>query len=229
MIVIIGLGVVALLLAASQRGRSNSNKPAEVAAHHEPVPDAPAAHDLVPDSAAKTSGFRGVPLMAEPEPVDARELVKNLSEINLQATEITAEKAEQWHQDILKLVGQGAAAVPPLREFFQRNVDVRFDSGPGTNLLQEPTLRIAFLRVLFDIPRPLNVELQEQVLRTTTDPDEIALLARQLELQEPKTHRESIIEAASTALKRASNGQLSDRDTSPLVELLKKYEDTGVK
>jgi len=42
---------------------------------------------------------------------------------------------------------------------------VRFDSGPGTNLLQEPTLRIAFIEVLFNIPSPDNVDLQEQLLQ----------------------------------------------------------------
>jgi hypothetical protein len=108
-----------------------------------------------------------------------------------------------------------------LQEFFQRDEDVTLVQTP--TCWGSPTLRIAFLKVLFNIPAPENVELQEQVLRTTTDPDEIALLARQLRLQEPGKHRELIIETARAALARARNGQLPGRDTSALVEVLEYY------
>jgi hypothetical protein len=84
-------------------------------------------------------------------------------------------------------------------------------------------LRIAFLKVLFDIPGPANVELQARVLKTATDPAEIALIARQLEQQEPGKHEGMIIEAAREALEIARNGELPGRDTRPLVELLTKY------
>ena len=44
-------------------------------------------------------------------------------------------------------------------EFFATNHDVRFDSNPGTNLLEEPSLRIALIKVLFDLPAPENLKL----------------------------------------------------------------------
>lgn len=97
-------------------------------------------------------------------------MVNSLSEISLQAGELTAEKAAEWHRNLEKLLGQGRAAVPVLQEFFQKNQDVRFDSTRGTNLLGEPVLRIAFIKVLFDIPAPENVDLQERVLQATIDP-----------------------------------------------------------
>jgi hypothetical protein len=162
-------------------------------------------------------------------PVDASELVKRLNEINLQPGELTPDKANEWKQDLVELIEQGRAAVPALREFFQRNEDLRFDANSGTNLLGESTLRTAFMKVLFDIPAPENVELQIEVLRNTTDPDEIALLARQLELQEPGEHREAILNAASAALERARNGELPGRDTDQLVKLIKSHRTGGTK
>lgn len=106
---------------------------------------------------------------------------------------------------------------------------MRFDSGAETNLLGDPTLRIAFMKVLFDIPTPDNVELQEQLLRTTTDPDEVALLARQLELQEPGVYRGIIIKAIKDSIMMAKNGELPDRDVTPLFEILAQYGITSVK
>ena len=137
--------------------------------------------------------------------------------------ELTPEMADQWKRNLEELIEQGKAAVPILEEFFQANGDIRFDSIAGGNLLDEPTLRIAFLKVLFDIPTPDNVELQERVLQTTTDPNEIALLARQLELQEPGAHRDVIIQAANTALQLANNGGSSSGDASQLTKLLADY------
>jgi hypothetical protein len=155
-------------------------------------------------------------------------LVRSLGAVDLRGG-VTPEYAAEWHRNFNELIEQGTAAVPALQEFFQKNEDMKFDTGPGTNLLGEPTLRIAFLKVLFDIPAPENVNLQEQVLRTTADPDEIALLARQLELQEPGKYREAIIAAAKAALQKAKNGELPGRDTGSLVKILEQYGQTGVK
>jgi hypothetical protein len=86
--------------------------------------------------------------------------------------------------------------------------------------LGEPTLRIALLKVLFDIPTPDNVQLQEKVLQSATDPREIAVLAKQLEQQEPGEHYRSIIQAAKRGL---DNSQLADQDKAPLIKILEGY------
>jgi hypothetical protein len=167
------------------------------------------------------------PAPANPDrAVVARELVKRLSEVEMQPGGVTPESAAKWHRDLESLVEQGTAAVPPLQQFFQSRVDVRFDSGSGTNLLQEPTLRMAFIEVLFNIPTPENVDLQEQLLHDTTDPDEVALLARQLEMQDPGKYRDVIVWAAQTSLQQARNGQWPGRKTDSLLRVLNKY---GVK
>jgi len=139
---------------------------------------------------------------------------------------VTPETAAKWHHDLEALIEQGTAAVPPLREFFQSRADVRFDSGPGTNLLQEPTLRIAFIEVLFNIPAPENVDLQAQLLRDTKDPDEVALLSRQLESQEPGKYSDLIVWAAQTSLRQVRAGQWPGRKTDALLKVLGKYEST---
>jgi hypothetical protein len=173
------------------------------------------------DRDSTESGHKaGSPTVEEPSP-DAKELVKTLTEVRPGA--LTPAAAGAWQRNLTKLLGLGTAAVPALTEFFNKHEDVRFDAGPGPNLLGESSLRIAFLKVLFDIPGPANVELQARVLKTATDPAEIALIARQLEQQEPGKHEGMIIEAAREALEIARNGELPGRDTRPLVELLTKY------
>jgi hypothetical protein len=152
----------------------------------------------------------------------SRQLIRSLSEVNLRPGELTPEKAAKWNRELEQLVEQGTAAVPPLQEFFESHADVRFDAGPGTNLLGVSSLRMAFLEVLFNIPTPDNVDLQEEVLRTTSDPAEVALLARQLEAQEPGKYRELIIPTVKAALQR-SKGRLADRDANSLHGILGEY------
>jgi hypothetical protein len=232
LISVIGLGIVALLVIASQRERLNSKNDSVKIGPEQTARESSPAGNAMPDPFPIVPGF--VPVPSRPTPktamrpesessADARQLVKSLSEVSLRPGELTPDEAAQWHRNLERLIQQGTGAVPVLQEFFQRNEDVRFDAGSGTNLLGEATLRIAFLKVLFDIPAPQNVELQEQVLQTTVDPEEITLLARQLELQEPNKHRESIVEAASAVLQRASDGELPAHDISRMVELLKEH------
>jgi len=150
-----------------------------------------------------------------------KELLKVLGEI--QPDDLTKEKADRWKQHLEQVIEEGRAAVPVLEEYFDSNENVRFETASGANLLGESTLRIALIKVLFDIPTPDNVALQEKVLQTTTDPEEIALLARQLEQQEPGEHYHSIIQAARRGLQESRNGQLAHHDTASLVSILEGY------
>jgi hypothetical protein len=209
-----------------------------VASRHRAVEPAipPAQNDQAPETSEATApvipptGPSPVETVTAPTNSDrsavARQLVKRLSEVEMQPGGVTPESAAKWHQDLESLIEQGTAAVAPLQQFFQSRVDVRFDSGPGTNLLEESTLRIAFIEVLFNIPSPDNVDLQVQLLHDTTDPDEVALLARQLEAQEPGKYKELIVWAAQTSLQQARSAQWPGRKTEPLVKVLNNY---GVK
>lgn len=79
--------------------------------------------------------------------------------------------------------------------------------------------------MLFNIPAPDNVSLQEEVLRTTYDPDEVALLARQLEAQEPGKYRDLIVSTARVSLAQIKGGLWPGRDPVPLLRILKQFGD----
>lgn len=227
---IIGLGAIVLVLIAAKHSKVDGQR--SKLTEGKPLP---ASSD-----AAGNAAFQWAPAPLAPsteteapsEPdrvVVARQLVKSLSEVNAQPGQLTPKKAGEWKHELEQLVEQGTAAVPPLQEFFQTHADIRFDSGSVSNLLEEPTLRIAFIEVLFNVPSPDNVNLQEQILRNTTDPDEVALLARQLELQEPGKYRDLIVLTARVALDQARTGQWPGRDAGPLVKILDQYGIEGVK
>jgi hypothetical protein len=234
---VLGLGAFGLAVVGSRSGKLKPKGfPANSTTEDKQASESPRPARVAPEPVATSPGIGvevATPSVAavpsESERVElARQLVKNLSEIHLQG-ELTPEKADEWQRHLEELVEQSKAVVPVLQEFFQRNEDLRFDSGSGTNLLGYPTLRIAFLKVLFDVPAPENVDLEQQVLRTTTDPDEIALLARQLELQEPGKYGELIVQTAKVALEGARNGQWPGRDAGPLAKILEQYGGTEVK
>ncbi len=222
---LVGLGAIALLVVALQKERRDSpdrstNAPAEDGQARASSPTSRASSVRVPGSTAQLPpAARTWP---EPSP-EARQLVNSLGEVR--PGEITPEGAAIWQRNLRELLDQGTGAISALEEFLQRNEDVKFDS----DLLGEPSLRIALLRLLSDLPGPGNLELQEQVLRTSGDPDEIALLANQLELQAPGKYRAAIIEAAQAAVENASNGKLAGRDAAPLVRLLEKYGEAASK
>lgn len=231
----IGFGAIVLVVAGSKYWRSDSKaNPSEAAPIEEPAPGRSRTSRASEPGSPLASLVRDQPqpagTVSDPDPVQyASQLVASLSEVNLQPGGITPETAAKWHRQLEELIEQSSAALPALEEFFQKNHDVRFDSSPGTNLLEEPSLRIALIKVLFDLPAPENVKLQEQLLRTTTDQDEIVLLASQLEQQEPGPYREVILEATRTVLEKMKTGLLPDRDPTPLLKILEQYGPPDVK
>lgn len=211
LIAMLGIGFVALDII--QESAQDSLEPAK-----------PAAGD---GTAVAAGGGEAAPGRSRTErAAHARQLVTTLVQIDVRSGTLTQEKADLWRRDLLSLLDDGTEAVPPIAEFLQKRTDVRFDVGPGTNLLGDPTLRIAFIKVLFDIPTPDNVDLQKQVLGVTTDPDEVVLLARQLDMQEPGHHREAIVNAARASLESVRRGEFPGRDARAVAELLKRYQET---
>ena len=224
----IGFALVALIFIVARHRQIAFNVQASSASHETQTAEASAQFrsDSSTPVAPKSTGAEpnnALQTAAAEKTEKAIQLVKALSEISLQPGELTPEQADQWKRHLEELIELGTASVPVLEQFFQTTGDIRLDSIAGGKLLEEPTLRIAFMKVLFDIPTPDNVELQERLLQITTDPDEIALLARQLELQEPGEHRDLIIQAANTALNLAHHGALPSRDPSRLNKVLADY------
>ena len=159
-----------------------------------------------------------------PEPVkDIPGLVASITEIDLSKGSVAPAVAAQWRQGLQRLVLQGAAAVPPIREFLNRNVDLDLGNVQGAELLGYATLRLAFFDVLRQIRDPESVATMVQVLKATADPREIGTLARNLEEQAPGQHVQTALAAAREALTQAAAGLLEGHDVGPLFEVLQKY------
>jgi hypothetical protein len=139
---------------------------------------------------------------------------------------LTQEQTAQWKQNLGRLIQEGAAAVPALREFLARNVDMDFGSELG-RILGYSSVRTAIFEALQQIGGSEALALMQETLQTTSDPREIALLARNLERQAPEQYREEALNAAREGLAMAAEGKLDGRDVGPLFEVLQKFGGTA--
>jgi hypothetical protein len=89
-------------------------------------------------------------------------------------------------------------------------------------------LRAGLFDALQQIGGPEALELSLQTLRTTTDPLEIALLARNMEQQAPGQYRQEALNTARVTLAQAAQGQLNVRDVAPLFQLFQTYGDANL-
>jgi hypothetical protein len=151
-----------------------------------------------------------------------RQVVNSL--VNLQPADglLPEEQAGAWRTNLQQLVGQGAAAVPAIREFLLQNTD--FDFGlNGRQILGYPTARTAMFDALAQIGGPMAVAALSEALQTTADPREIALLGQSLEKLDPGLHQQQALDAARQSLAMAAEGNLPGRDVAPLFEVLQEY------
>ena len=118
---------------------------------------------------------------------------------------LTHEQAVQWKQNLERLIAQGADAVPAIREFLTRNLDLDFGREEG-QMLGYPSVRTAMLDVLQQIGGPEALSLMLETLQTTSDPREIALLARSLDQQAPAQYRQQALSATRETLAMAADG-----------------------
>jgi hypothetical protein len=187
-----------------------------------PNPGAALANPIQPAPAAQ-------PAPPRPEPTAyTRQLVTSLTQIDFRSGAMTPEQAGQWKQGLQQLVQQGAATVPAIREFLERNQDLSFNGVNGGDLTGYPSLRAGLFDALQQIGGPEALELSLQTLRTTTDPLEIALLARTMEQQAPGQYRQEALNTARVTLAQAAQGQLNVRDVAPLFQLFQTYGDASL-
>jgi len=160
---------------------------------------------------------------SRPQPsAETRQLVSLLTQLDLSRGPMTAEQAAAWKQNLQQLTAQGAAAVPAIREFLEKNMDMSFDAASGS-LLGESTVRLSMLEALKNIGGPEALALSTDMLQTTLDPKEIAWLAQSLEQQAPGQYAGIAAQAARDALAAAAAGQLEGRDVGALFGLLQKF------
>src|SRR2546427_6805277 len=154
-----------------------------------------------------------------PEPTaETRQLVNALFQPGMA---LTQEQTAHWKQSLGQLVQEGASAVPAMREFLARNVDMDF--GPDlSQILGYSSVRTAMFDALQQIGGPEALSLMLETLQTTSDPREIALLARSLDQQAPAQYRQQALSATRETLAMAADGKLDGRDVGPLFEVLQR-------
>ncbi len=156
-----------------------------------------------------------------------RQLLPGLTNLDFGREPITREQAAQLKQGLQALAAQGAAAVPAIRQFLEQNVDLSFGK-EGAESAGAAALRVGLLDVLRQIGGPEALALSRQVLQTTTEPLEIALLARNLEEAAPGQYRQEFLDAARGTLGTIIQGQMTNVDVGPLFQALQTYGGAGV-
>ena len=191
----------------------------------EEIPTPPVATPVAPGVLTATPAKAPVaPAAPRPEPsAYTRELVTALSKIDLSRSEVTAEQAAAWKQGLQQLTQRGAEAVPALREFLEKNLDLSFEAAKGGGALGQPSLRLSMIEALQQIGGPEALALSLDTLRSSSEPREIAWLAKALEQQAPEQYRREAVNAAREALAQAAIGKLDGRDVGPLFDVLRQY------
>jgi hypothetical protein len=142
---------------------------------------------------------------------------------------ITPQRAEELKKSFKQLAAQGAAAVPAIREYLARFQDIDFDSVGAGKLVGYPSLRLGLMDVLGQIGGSEATDLLLQTLQKTGDPQEIAMLAKNLDKQlAPDQVRSAAVTAASEVLAQTLSGKWDGRNVSSLFEVLQKYGDENV-
>jgi hypothetical protein len=192
----------------------------------EEIANAPRPPTVIQSTGRVTAAAAPVPTRAQPTPY-TQQLVAKLAQLDLSRGPISAEQAAQWKQGLKTLTEQGAAAVPAIREFLEKNLEFDYTAIPGAQLLEHSSLRGALLEALQQIGGPEATDVMLQTLHTTTLPAEIARLADYLELQAPGQYRQATLSAINEVLAMASGGKLPGWDMAPLFPVLAKYGDAA--
>ena len=178
--------------------------------------------------AANRSARGSAPAPARIEvPAYTSQLIANLTNIDFTHGPITTAQAEQWKQSLQTLTGQGAAAVPAIRDFLELNQDFNFAAIPGGELMGQTSVRAALINALQQIGGPEATAQMLQTLQQTTVPSEIELIAHHLEQLAPGQYRQEAINAVNDVLAMASKGQLPGWDVGSLFKVLQNYGDAA--
>ncbi|MGZ4962978.1 MAG: hypothetical protein ACXWKG_03865 [Limisphaerales bacterium] len=219
------LGIVGLVVAIAvfnsgspPRTATNGNAPkavteatatsgSEADAHKAPLLGA-----INPDGPADMSG-------ATP-----KKIVEDIVTVTSLTNEVTAADAKKFHDGLNELVRKGAASVPAIQDYLDKNLDSNYGTVKGAEELGYSSVRHALLDTLKQIGGPESEGAMVHVLQTTAEPNEVGELAKDLEAQAPGQYRDQILQAAREALDMAYNGQLgSNIERGPLFRVFQNY------
>lgn len=225
--VCIGTVVAGLLWLRGQRAASAAaqSEAAQEQAQAETQTGSPTPSVAPQRGGATASGPRAPSalLALQPEPTPAlRQLVNGLVNLDTHGGPMTPEQAATWKENFKLLLEQGSAALPAIREFLAKNVD--YDLGEtGRQVLGYASARQVMIDALAQIGDSSAVAAMAEVLQTTADPREIAVLGQNLEKLEPGSHQTEVLDAARQTLAMSAEGNLPGRDVAPLFEVFAKF------
>jgi len=146
-----------------------------------------------------------------------------LTQFDFSSGSVTPVQAAVWKESLQALLGQGEAAVPAIREFLEKNLDLSFATLENGAALGDSSVRLALLRVMQEIGGEQAIAGSLYTLQTSADPTELALVAGYLQKADPTQYREAVLAAAHEALGMAASGNWDGRDVAPLFDILKTF------
>jgi hypothetical protein len=161
------------------------------------------------------------PAANQPVTGPAKDLVMSLASLDPKKGPITKEQVEKFKNDLKALVAQGSGAVPAIREFLERNVELSYASNGGESV-GFSSLRSSLIDALQQIGGPEATQALLATLQTTALPSELAQLARALDQIQPGQFTTEIVTAARQTLDLAITGGLGKEDAGPLFDILGK-------
>jgi hypothetical protein len=159
---------------------------------------------------------------------EAQRALDQIVRMMLNNKSLTSEQAAQINEWLKTLAAQGSAAVPVIAAFLKQGDDLSFDAVPGGENVQYGSLRLGLVDLLGQIGTAESAALAHELLSSTTNPLEIALLSRAFLGLSDETYRQAAVQASLSALQRAMTGESRERDVSPLFETLQRYGDESV-
>lgn len=189
-----------------------------------------------PTASASVAPAPSVPATASPSvapepkaPVTgtAKDLVNALAALDPKKGPITKEQAEKWKQDLKALIAQGKDAIPAIREFLERNVELSYAAAGGESLGYS-SLRASLIDALQQIGGPEAMSTLLSTLQTSALPSELDQIAKALDQAAPGQYRADILAAARQTLDLATSGKLGKEDAAPLFSMLEQWGDASV-
>jgi hypothetical protein len=207
--------------------QANATAPTSDPSESTPVAPVPSGsvEPATPETPVTKTARAATTVAATPRPVptaETRQLVALLSRLDAAKSPWTPEVAVKWKENLQQLIQQGAAGVPAILEFLDKNTDVTF-AGPGSQLTGYGSARAAMIDALVQIGGAEGISGTLQALQTMGDPHEIAVLAQNLEKLAPEQYRQEALAAARETLGMAAAGKLQGSDVAPLFEVLQRY------
>lgn len=127
-----------------------------------------------------------------------------------------------------RFAAMGDEAVPALIQFLKTNNDVKFEGNIAGTYGKYPTLRAAFIDALAQIGGDDAWEAMVEVMKKTSDPFEIRVLAKGLEDGSPDVYREEINQSAREVLNLALKGNVMEfPGLGHLLTVFKEYGDSS--